>query len=116
VLAKQDLAEAGRGAAAIEAELARRGGRTTLHRVSVRTGLGLDGLAREIAAMEAPDEPPLTRREPHFFARWVAGELGRSGAAALEALGGAAAYLAEAGEFEAAMAAFPPDYRRWLGA
>jgi LAO/AO transport system kinase len=114
VLAKQDLAEAGRGAAAIEAELARRGGGTTLHRVSVRTGLGLDALAREIAAMEASGDPPLARREPHFFARWVAGELGRSGTTALEALGGAAAYLAEAGAFEAAMAAFPSDYRNWL--
>ncbi len=114
VLAKQDLAEAGRGAAAIETELARRGGRTTLHRVSVRTGLGLDGLAREIAAMGAPEEPPLARREPHFFARWVAGEHGRSGTAALDALGGAAGYLAELGDLEAAMAAFPSAYRLWL--
>ena len=114
VLAKQDLAEAGRGAAAIETELARRGGRTTLHRVSVRTGLGLDGLAREIAAMGAPDEPPLARREPHFFARWVAGEHGRSGTAALDSLGAAAGYLAEAGDLEAAMAAFPSAYRLWL--
>jgi LAO/AO transport system kinase len=114
VLAKQDLAEAGRGAAAIQAELARRGGRTTLHRVSVRTGLGLDELAREIARLEAPGEPPLARREPHFFARWVAGEFGRSGAAALAARGGPAAYLAGAGTFEAAMAAFPTDYRSWL--
>ncbi|HEU5057621.1 MAG TPA: hypothetical protein VFU21_13900, partial [Kofleriaceae bacterium] len=114
VLAKQDLAEAGRGAAAIEAELARRGRPAALHRVSVRTGLGLDGLAREIAALPAPAEPPLARREPHFFARWVAGEFGRSGSAALEARGGAAAYLAGAGDLEAAMVAFPADYRRWF--
>ena len=114
VLAKQDLAEAGRGAAAIEAELARRGGRAALHRVSVRTGLGLDGLGREIAAMEAPAGPPLAGREPHFFARWVAGEFGRSGVAALEARGGPAAYLAGAGDLEAAMAAFPADYRLWV--
>jgi len=112
VLAKQDLAGSGQGAAALEAELARRG--RALHRVSVRTGLGLEALAREIAAMEPPAEPPLTRREPAFFARWVAGELGRSGAAALEARGGAAAYLAAAGDLEAAMTAFPTDYRLWL--
>ena len=114
VLAKQDLAEAGRGAAAVQAELARRGGRTSLHRVSVRTGLGLDGLAREIAAMGPPAAVPLAPREPHFFARWVAGEFGRAGAAALEAAGGAAAYLARAGDLEAAMAAFPSDVRLWL--
>jgi LAO/AO transport system kinase len=116
VLAKQDLAEAGRGAATIEAELARRGRPAVLHRVSVRTGLGLDGLAREIAAMEAPAEPPLAGREPHFFARWVTGEFGRSGAAALEARGGSAGYLAAAGDLEAAIAAFPTDYRLWLSA
>jgi LAO/AO transport system kinase len=114
VLAKQDLAEAGRGSAAVQAELARRGGRASLHRVSVRTGLGLDELAREIAALEASATPPLAPREPHFFARWVAGEFGRSGAAALAARGGPAAYLAGAGTFEAAMAAFPSDYRSWL--
>jgi hypothetical protein len=116
VLAKQDLAEAGRGAAAIQAELARRGGRAALHRVSVRTGLGLDGLAAEIAAM-APSgagEAPLSAREPHFFARWVTGEFGRSGAAALEARGGPAAYLSACGDLEAAMAGFPTDYRSWL--
>ncbi len=114
VLAKQDLAEAGKGAAAMAAELARRGGGAALHRVSVRTGLGLDGLAREIAAMEAAAEAPLAAREPHFFARWVAGEFGRSGAGALAGRGGAAAYLAAAGDLEAAMAVFPSDYRRWL--
>jgi LAO/AO transport system kinase len=114
VLAKQDLAEAGRGGAAIEVELARRGGRAALHRVSVRTGLGLDALAREIAAMEAPVDASLARREPVFFARWVAGEFGRSGTAALQARGGATAYLATAGDLEAAMAAFPTDYRLWL--
>jgi LAO/AO transport system kinase len=114
VLAKQDLPEAGRGAAAMAVELARRGGQAALHRVSVRTGLGLDGLAREIAAMEPAGAPPLARREPHFFARWVAGEFGRSGATALEARGGAQAYLAAAGDLEAAMAAFPSDYRLWL--
>jgi len=114
VLAKQDLAEAGRGAAAIEVELARRGGRAALHRVSVRTGLGLEGLAREIAAMEAPADAPLAGRERVFFARWVAAEFGRSGAAALEVRGGAAAYLGTAGDLEAAMTAFPTDYRLWL--
>ena len=114
VLAKQDLAEASRGAAAIEVELARRGGQAALHKISVRTGLGLDALAREIAAMAEPVDTPLAPREPAFFARWVAGEFGRSGAAALEARGGPATYLATAGDLEAAMTAFPTDYRLWL--
>lgn len=116
VLAKQDLAEAGAGAAAIQVELARRGGRAALHRVSARTGLGLDDLAAETAAIEpsGAGESPLARREPYFFARWVKGEFGRSGAAALEARGGAGAYLAAAGDLEAAMARFPSDVRLWL--
>jgi LAO/AO transport system kinase len=116
ILGKQDLPGAGAGAAAVAAELARRGGRAVpLHRVSARTGLGLDAVVEEISRMEpAPGRGPLDRREAHFFGEWVRSEYGRAGLAALEARGGAAAYLAATGGYDGALARFPPDVRGWL--
>jgi len=117
LLAKQDLPAAGAGAGAVAAELARRGGPPVpLHRVSGRTGFGLDAVVEEIAAIEpAPGaRGPLEAREPHFVAAWVRSEFGRSGLAALAALGGAAALVERAGGYDAALARFPSEYRGWL--
>jgi hypothetical protein len=93
----------------------------TIHRVSAHTGSGLEPLVAELA-FELADDPgagsrpsPLDAREAFFFARWVESEFGRRGIAALaEHALDAEAFIREAGGFDAAMAAFPPRFRRWL--
>ena len=122
LLSKQDLPGAAAGAGALAVALgggvAPGGRQLPLHRVSAHTGEGLDGVVSEIAQQVAkgPAGPaaPLARREPHFFRRWVQSEWGRSGLEALDGLGGAAAYLAGAGSFDAACAGFVRDYRTAL--
>ena len=75
-----------------------------LHRVSARTGEGIDVLCAEI--MTAPTDGGIDARAPRFFERWVAAEHGRAGVTRLASAGGAAAFLAAHGGFEAAQAAF----------
>ena len=123
LLGKQDLPGAGEGAAALTAELARRGaGAARLHRISAQSGQGLDPLVEEIAALEPAggagagpgDGGPLAGREAHFFRDWVRAEHGRVGLAALAAAGGAAAVLAADGGYDGAVAAFPRRLRAHL--
>ncbi|MCB9559283.1 MAG: protein kinase [Kofleriaceae bacterium] len=84
--------------------LARPGAEVPLHRVSARTGAGVDTLCAEI--LTGPAGAGVEARAAHFFERWVAAEHGRRGVARLTAAGGAAAYVAAHGGFEAAQAAF----------
>lgn len=127
VLSKQDLELAGAGAGAggssagLAAALERSGRAVTVHRVSAHTGWGLGPLVAEVASLLAADRgdgsegAPLDDREPYFFGRWVQGEFGRHGIAALGERGlDPARFVGEAGGFDAAVAAFPARYRRWL--
>jgi LAO/AO transport system kinase len=75
-----------------------------LHRVSARTGEGVDVLCAEI--MTAPIAGGIEARAPRFFERWVAAEHGRAGLTRLATAGGAAAFVTSHGGFEAAQAAF----------
>jgi LAO/AO transport system kinase len=75
-----------------------------VHRVSARTGEGVDVLCAEL--LSAPVAGGIDGRAPRFFEKWVAGEHGRAGLARLAAAGGAGAYLDAHGGFEAAQQAF----------
>jgi LAO/AO transport system kinase len=77
---------------------------TPVHRVSARSGEGIAALAAEM--LTAPIVADIDARAPAFFAKWVQLEHGRAGVARLDQAGGAAAYLAAHGGFEAAQAAF----------
>jgi len=78
-----------------------------VHRVSARTGDGVDALARAI--VDAPPGPGIEARGAHFLERWVRAEHGRAGVARLEAAGGAGAAIAHHGGFDAAQLAFAPS-------
>jgi LAO/AO transport system kinase len=81
-----------------------RGGDAPVHRVSARSGAGVDALVAEM--LSAPAGNGVDARAPEFFVRWVQSEHGRSGVTRLDAAGGAAAWLASHGGFEAAQSAF----------
>ena len=87
-----------------------------VHRTSARTGEGVPELAAELREVIATLVPRShAEREPHFFARWVDDEWGRQGHRHLvDDLGGAAAYLADAGGFDPAQLAFDPSIRHAL--
>lgn len=87
-----------------------------IHRTSARTGVGVDDLAATLAAVVAGATPRShAEREPHFFERWVDDEWGRQGRRHLvDALGGAARYLADQGGFDPAQQAFGPSLRAAL--
>jgi len=84
--------------------LARPGDAPPVHRVSARTGEGIDVLCAEL--LTAAVGAGIEGRTPRFFERWVADEHGRAGLSRLGARGGAATYLAAHGGFEAAQLAF----------
>jgi LAO/AO transport system kinase len=86
--------------------LARPGVQPPVHRVSARSGEGVDALVAEMLTAAADLTHGLDARAPHFFERWVRAEHGRAGLARLDAAGGAAALIAEHGGFEAAQGAF----------
>lgn len=79
-----------------------------IFRTSALTGEGLDALEADmLERVQAEGGRGLVEREPYFFARWVDDEWGRFGVGVLrDRLGGASAYLAEHGGYEAAQAAF----------
>ncbi len=105
VLSKDDLgAGAERAHAQLRAALRLSGvGPRPIFRTSAQRSAGVVELAAAWAAI-APGG--LTAREPAQFARWVADEHGRAAAARLNAAGGAAAYLAAHGGFDAAQLTF----------
>ena len=120
VSSKQDL-EPGSGAAGgagLATALARLGRPLAVHRVSAHTGSGLEPLVTEVASCLA--EPgsagaPLDAREGYFFGRWVLGEFGRRGVAALSDRGlDPDRFVSEAGGFDKAVVAFSSSYRGWL--
>ncbi|HTJ41891.1 MAG TPA: methylmalonyl Co-A mutase-associated GTPase MeaB [Kofleriaceae bacterium] len=74
-----------------------------IHRTSARTGHGIAALSSWISAV-APGA--FVAREPAWFERWISAEHGRGGVARLAAAGGAAAFLAQHGGFDAAQLAF----------
>lgn len=83
-----------------------------VHRTSAKTGAGLVELAgaltQLIEAGGASDDD-VRRREAHFFERWVQDEWGRTGLRHLTLeLGGAQAFIADAGGFDPAQLAFSP--------
>jgi len=132
VLSKQDLepvgARTGLGGGSARLAAALEAGPTprVVHRVSAHTGAGLERLVAEIAGMDEStrgdgeggdgrDGAALDRREGYFFARWVIGEFGRSGIAALAARGlDPDGFVRQAGGYDAAVSAFPPRYRGWM--
>jgi LAO/AO transport system kinase len=88
-----------------------------IHRTSARTGQGVDELAAALGTAIAAAAPRShAAREPHFLERWVDDEWGRQGRRHLvDALGGAATYLAASGGFDPAQQAFGPSLRATLG-
>jgi LAO/AO transport system kinase len=115
ILTKCDLDHGG-AAAQLRAALAL--GRATpppIAVVSARTGEGLDALADSILALPV-DLGAQAARDARWFARWVAQEYGRQGAAVLARTGGPEATLAAAGTFEDAQAAFAGTFRQALAA
>jgi LAO/AO transport system kinase len=78
---------------------------------SARTGDGLDELEADLfARIQGSGSTGLAAREPYFFERWVSDEWGRVGRVHLDGeRGGAAAYLAAHGGFDASQSSFGPD-------
>ena len=107
VVSKADVGEAADAtfhALRASLRLSRPGHEPALHRVSARTGAGLDALAAELAT--APIGGGVDARAPYFFEKWVAAEHGRRGLERLAAAGGAADFVDASGGFEGAQAAF----------
>jgi LAO/AO transport system kinase len=78
-----------------------------IYQTSAKTGQGVGELAGVMAATLEADHPGIAGREPYFFFRWVKDEWGRTGTAFLDRdLGGAAAWLTQAGGFEPAQQGF----------
>ena len=79
-----------------------------IFRTSARTGEGLGELEADMRTrIAAPGGGALAAREPYFLERWVADEWGRHGRRFLdEHCGGAAAYVAASGGYDAAQARF----------
>jgi LAO/AO transport system kinase len=107
------------GSAGLAAALGRGPRPLAIHRVSAHTGSGLERLVTEVASMMAVDSgragAPLDGREGYFFGRWVQGEFGRRGLAALGERGlEPDRFVREAGGYDAAVAAFPSRHRCWL--
>jgi LAO/AO transport system kinase len=74
-----------------------------LFRASAKTGEGVAALCDDVLAAVAAGPGPLAAKEAHFFRRWVRAEWGRAGERLLaEQLGGAAAFLAAAGDLDSA--------------
>jgi len=79
-------------------------------RTSARTGMGIDDLARDIAAL--PERVPAARRdmvakERYFFSKWVRDEFGRFGLRRLRDLEAEPGdFLTRAGSFDDAQASF----------
>lgn len=84
-----------------------------IHRTSALTGEGIDDLVaswRKLLTVGAGGG--IEDRAPHFLGRWVEEEWGRVGRRFLDdQLGGAAAYLADAGGYDAAQLAFSQRLR-----
>jgi LAO/AO transport system kinase len=86
-----------------------------LLRTSATTGEGIDALATDILQCVEKERPGLASKEAHFFRRWVRVEWGRVGERLLEeSLGGAEAFLREAGGFDDAEARFGAALRKML--
>lgn len=72
-----------------------------LLRTSAATGEGIDAFAADVLQRCQGERTDLRTKEVHFFRRWVKEEWGRVGERLLEqSLGGAAAFLADAGGFD----------------
>ncbi|HKE15940.1 MAG TPA: hypothetical protein VKB80_13780 [Kofleriaceae bacterium] len=108
----------GPAASVLAAALERDGRPMVVHGVSAHTGSGLEPLAAEVASLldgDGGSGAPLDGREGTFFGRWVRAEYGRHGLAALGARGlDPERFAREAGGYDAAVAAFPSSYHRWL--
>jgi len=85
---------------------------------SGRSGAGVPELAADVlAAADAAGGAgtDMARKQLHFFQRWVREEWGRAGERALaQRLGGAAGYLAAAGDLDSAQERFGEDVRKTL--
>jgi len=79
-----------------------------IFQTSALTGVGLEELEIEmLGQIRAPGATAIETREPYFFDRWVHQEFGKSGGRFLtQELGGAAAFVAQAGGYEQAQAGF----------
>jgi hypothetical protein len=88
-----------------------------IFRTSALTGVGMEELEVDmLARVRAAGAVGLVEREPYFLQRWVEDEWGRVGRRFLtEQLGGASAFLAECGGYEAAQSAFTPTLTAHLG-
>ena len=86
-----------------------------LYRTSAKTGEGVPELASDLLEFaRGGTGGSIETREPYFFGRWVTDEWGRAGRRLLDGdLGGAEAFLAEAGGFEPAQTEFGTRFRRW---
>jgi len=107
IVSKADVGEAAQQtyhALRSSLRLARPGAQPPVHRISARSGEGVDALVAEM--LTAPGGPGVDGRAPHFFERWVQAEHGRAGLARLAAAGGAPALLAAHGGFEGAQLVF----------
>jgi LAO/AO transport system kinase len=88
-----------------------------IHRVSARTGMNVERLARRVLERARVDRVASLRdREEHHLARWVEDEWGRVGLRALTELGGPATLMAESGDFDGAQALFDRKLRERLAA
>lgn len=105
-----------------------------IHKVSARTGYGVDELAHALLAdaaslaeaasataayptgAESPSGAGAPAKMAHFFRAWVIEEWGRVGASHLLALGGAEVFLAGQTGFSAAQLAFDASLRAALSA
>jgi LAO/AO transport system kinase len=83
---------------------------------SAKTGQGVPELADDIHATLGHPHPGITGREPYFFGRWVRDEWGRTGARALDRLGGAARWIEQCGGFEAGQQRFEQQLRARVAA
>ena len=87
-----------------------------IHRTSARTGIGVDDLCEDFAAVRRrPRRHTDAERLTYFFERWIGDEWGAVGRRfAASGRGGAAALLGEAGSFDAAQAWFNKSIVEWL--
>lgn len=88
--------------------------RVPIHRVSAKTGLGLDDLAERMATALAHERRgDLQTKEIHYFAEWVKDEWGRAGLRFLtDHAGDVGAYIARMGGFDAAERSFSAAFRQ----
>ena len=87
-----------------------------IHRVSAKTGMGVDRLSKRVAEVVTEyRQPTLGDKEHHYFAKWVKEEFGRRGSTWLRREGGGAGgYITLAGGFDEAQQRFATDYAAQL--